>query len=136
MDILNTYNNLNKKDICAPHITPSSTGCFDRKALERIANGYNENNRDKIIFNRNTPDKKLWDIIDENGDLNDPNNYQKRWIGDSKDQQKEIYRLFLYGENDNFSLNNKEKSIDEFYESIGLFNMWSKIRSNINLQNS
>ena len=81
-------------------------------------------------------DKKLWNIIDENGDLNDPNNYQKRWIGDSKDQQKEIYRLFLYGENDNFSLNNKEKSIDEFYESIGLFNMWSKIRSNINLQNS
>ena len=60
MDILNT--NINK-NICAPHITPSSTGCFDRRALDRIANGYNENNRDKIIFNKTTSDKKLWEMI-------------------------------------------------------------------------
>ena len=50
---------------CSPSIKPSKTGCFNRESLIRIANKYNEQNRDKIIFSNNTNDEKLWNLIDK-----------------------------------------------------------------------
>ena len=57
------YKTPNDVNFCSPRIKPSSHGCFDKSALINIANNYNENNNDKIVFSINTPYDKLWNII-------------------------------------------------------------------------
>lgn len=49
---------------CAPGIHQNSTGCFDRQALIRILNAYNEKYPNKSIkYNNNINSNKLWNLL-------------------------------------------------------------------------
>ncbi len=53
------------KFYCSPAVKPSKTGCFDRKSLINIANKYNEQSRDKIVYSSSSTDEQLWKLIDK-----------------------------------------------------------------------
>ena len=66
---------------CSPSLKPSKTGCFDRNALIRIVNNYNERNKDKIVYSFNTSNEELWKRIDSKIEKH-CNNGEICWLND------------------------------------------------------
>lgn len=77
-------------------------------------------------------DEKWW--VFNGGDRSNRGNWSKVWVLDDKDMIREVRKLLIVGENKYYNLNNKERSIRSFYQTIGLQEQYDKILYNT-LQN-
>lgn len=48
------------------------------------------------------------------------NSNEKNWVGDDLEMIKEVFRLFILGENKYYSFNGRAKTVESFWTSLGL----------------
>lgn len=73
-------------------------------------------------------DEKWWNFIGT--DKNNPAHWEKIWINDSSDMTKEVQKLLIFGENKYYSLKKSKRSTDDFYNAIGLYDEYVKVKNN------
>lgn len=63
-------------------------------------------------------DEKWWKFVGT--DRNDPHHWSKIWIVDDVEMELEVRKLLITGENKYYSLKNSPRTVDQFYEMLGL----------------
>lgn len=76
-------------------------------------------------------DEKWWNFIGT--DRNNPNHWEKVWVMDDSEMTKEVLKLMFTGNNKYFTLENLERSVFDFYKSIGLEQEHRQVFNKINV---
>lgn len=70
---------------------------------------------------------EYWDFVGI--DKNNPSHWKRFWTVADGETIQEVRKLLITGKNKYIDINNLKYSIDEFYNSINLFNKYTKVRS-------
>lgn len=63
-------------------------------------------------------DEKWWEFV--GSDRNNPHHWKKIWIIDDKDMELEVRKLMITGSNKYYSLEGSPRSVEDFYQTLGL----------------
>lgn len=70
-------------------------------------------------------EEEWWEFVGT--DKENPKHYQRRWVLDSDEVRLEVEKLMLTGKNNYYSLEGSERTVEMFYQSIGVSRKYFEI---------